>query len=178
MIRVPPTIKTARLALRPFRAQDFDAYREFRFTLDRTTGGAEIHQSEARAWKDFLGHSGHWDMLGYGVWAATELAGGRLIGEIGFHHDRRGLWPDFDSFPSLRCALRPEVRRQGLAREALSAAHDWYDRVIQAPAVVELEEDNAAALHAAEGQNYRAYRAVASAPVRIVLLRRDGPAQP
>lgn len=114
----PRRIETARLVLRPFAASDHEAYS--RITADEDTMryiGMGKPNTPDLAWRTLSGFLGHWEMLGYGVWAVTLRDGGELIGHAGFI-DIFG-WPDFE----LAYLLGRDHWGQGYAREATEAAH-------------------------------------------------------
>ena len=90
----PRHVETARLQLRPFTLQDHAAYS--RITADpevmRYVGMGQPNTPEL-AWRSMSGMLGHWELLGYGIWAVT-LRDGPLIGHAGYI-DVPG-WPGFE----------------------------------------------------------------------------------
>jgi RimJ/RimL family protein N-acetyltransferase len=87
-------IETERLLLRQFRLSDIDAYAEICADPEvmRFLGGKPFTRAEA--WRHMATMLGHWQLRGYGMWAAEEKATGRLVGRIGFVHPDD--WPDFE----------------------------------------------------------------------------------
>jgi RimJ/RimL family protein N-acetyltransferase len=75
---------TERLLLRPFRAADFEAHAAI-------CADPEVMQyiragaiSRLDAWWQLARYMGHWQLRGYGLWAAVERATDRLVGHLGF----------------------------------------------------------------------------------------------
>jgi RimJ/RimL family protein N-acetyltransferase len=66
-------------------------------------------------------------MLGYGVWAVEEKAGGGYIGSMGFINARRGMNLPFDDAPEAAWLIAPDRQGQGLAGEGLGAVFAWAD---------------------------------------------------
>lgn len=115
--KAPRRVETDRLVLRPFTAQDHADYA--RITADEETMlyiGMGKPNTPDLAWRTISSFLGHWEMLGYGVWAVT-LRDGTLIGHAGFI-DIPG-WPAFE----LAYLLDRAHWGKGYAFEATSAAH-------------------------------------------------------
>lgn len=115
--KAPRRVETSRLVLRPFSAADHPAYA--RITADGETMrfiGEGKPNTEGSAWRTIMVFLGHWEMLGYGMWAVT-LKDGTLIGQAGFI-DVHG-WPGFE----LAYLLGREHWGKGYAFEAAQAAH-------------------------------------------------------
>ena len=175
MNRSIPVINTARLSLRPFRLEDFERYAEIWADAQvvREIGGKP--RSRGESWTSFLCNAGHWQMSGFGQWAVTDARSRQVIGQVGFFYGTRELGEDFDSFPEAGWVLAPETWRQGLGREAVAAAHAWFDRVIAGPLVALVTEANAASLRLAEGQGYAEMRRETLDGRRMVLVKRLRP---
>lgn len=77
----PPTITTDRLILRKPAARDVDTVVAF-FLSDRAAhvGGP---YTLGKAWRQFAAEVGHWDLLGFGMWAVTTKDSDQIIGLIG-----------------------------------------------------------------------------------------------
>jgi RimJ/RimL family protein N-acetyltransferase len=113
-----PTLRTARLVLRAFRAADLDgmvamnADPDVRHFLNagRTVTGEDC-------WIQMAAAIGLWGLRGYGLFAVE--ANGRFAGRIGVLHPLD--WPE----PELAYALDAPFRGQGLATEAVAAVRDW-----------------------------------------------------
>lgn len=177
MIRSVPNINTARLTLRAMRPEDFDRFAEIWAMPDvvRHIGGKP--RDRAEAWNAFLRNAGHWQMTGFGQWAVVEQRSRQMIGQVGFFYGTRGLGPDFDAFPEAGWVLAPRAQGNGLGAEAAEAAHDWFDRVIPGPLVVQIAAANTRSVEIAERLGYRPMRKVDDADDPVILLRRDRPPQ-
>ena len=75
--------------------------------------------------------------------------------------------------PEAGWVLVPELQGQGLAREAVMAAHDWFDRVVTGPLVCMIDPAHEASLRLAEALGYTPMRDVTydGAPVRLNLRK-------
>jgi RimJ/RimL family protein N-acetyltransferase len=113
----PQRVQTPRLELRLFTLADHEAYARICADADvmRYIGTGVPHTPES-AWRAMAGFLGHWQLLGYGLWAVTLRRSGQLIGHAGFI-DVPG-WPGFE----LGWLLGRESWGQGYAREAAHAA--------------------------------------------------------
>lgn len=175
-MRAIPTINTRRLALRAMRPEDFGRFAEIwaQAEVVRHITGAPL--SRAEAWERFLRNAGHWQMTGFGQWAVAEQATRRMIGQAGFFFGSTRLGEDFDAFPEAGWVLAGRAQGQGFGREAVQAAHDWFDRVIPGPLVARIAAANAPSLTLARRLGYREMRRVEDgAADALLLLRRDGP---
>lgn len=175
MIRAIPTINTSRLTLRPMRPEDFDRFAALwaaPIAVDHAGGGPF---TRSQAWDLFLRNAGHWHMTGFGAWAIEDRASRKMIGETGFRYPASDLGEEFDAYPEASVILGQEVLGAGIGLEALSAAHDWFDRVITGPLVARLRDgdDLGAALAARLG--YAALRSEGDGDDRVLLLRRNSP---
>ena len=112
----PRRLETARLVLRPWTLADHPAYA--RICADprvmRYVGAGTPNPPEV-TWRSMAGMLGHWDLLGYGIWALA-LRDGGLVGHVGYI-DVPG-WPGFE----LAWLLGREHWGRGYAREAAGAA--------------------------------------------------------
>jgi RimJ/RimL family protein N-acetyltransferase len=114
-----PTLRTARLVLRAFRADDFEAYAAVRAAPEvaRYTGGRPL--TPAEAWTSMAVGLGQWALRGYGLFAVA-LDTGHVIGHAGMLHHLD--WPE----PELAYALHPANWGRGYATEAAAAVRDWF----------------------------------------------------
>lgn len=154
MSRTIPTINTARLTLRAMRPDDFDRFAAIwadQGVAQYITGSP---RTRTESWAAFLRNSGHWQMTGFGQWGVERHGTVELIGQAGFFHGMRGYGEDFDPYPESGWALIPDVHGQGFGWEAVSAAHDWFDRVITGPLVSQIVPDNVASMRLAERLGY------------------------
>ncbi|MDQ0347696.1 GNAT family N-acetyltransferase [Ancylobacter vacuolatus] len=123
----PPTLTTARLILRPHRAEDFEAYAAMwaEPAVVRFIGGVAF--TREAAWSRFLRHPGLWRFLGFGAFAVEERASGAFIGEAGFHDFRRALTPSLEGTMEAGWVFSGAAQGKGYAREAMTAALGWAD---------------------------------------------------
>jgi len=69
----------------------------------------------------------HWAHYGFGNFAVIGRADGRFLGQAGFFYAERGIGPDFDTSPEAGWVLAGHARGRGLATEAMTLAHRWFD---------------------------------------------------
>jgi RimJ/RimL family protein N-acetyltransferase len=127
------TLETPRLRLRKFRGSDLDAYAEMSADPDvmRFIGaGATFNRNEA--WRSMASMLGHWQLLGYGMWAVERKDTGHFIGRAGFL-DPPG-WPGFE----LGCVLGRAHWGLGFASEAARAALDYAFESLKRERVISL----------------------------------------
>jgi RimJ/RimL family protein N-acetyltransferase len=113
------TLETRRLVLRQFRNSDLDAWAPI--CADEEVMrylGTGVTLSRADAWRSMAGILGHWELLGYGMFALESKATGELIGRVGFLEPEG--WPGFE----LGWVLARPFWGQGYAYEAAVAARD------------------------------------------------------
>lgn len=169
-----PVIETERLRLRGFGKADFPAYAAIwqEPEVVRFTGGAPRTLPES--WGRFLNTAGHWAVEGFGQWAITRRQDGALIGQTGFFHAMRGIGADFDAAPEAGWVLSASAHGKGYGREAVAAAHRWFDARTfggVSHAMIEVGHDASFALAARLG--YRPTRETGYLGARVVLLRRE-----
>ena len=115
-LRAPLRVETQRLVLRQFTLADHEPYA--RICADpevmRYVGMGNPNTPEI-TWRSMAAMLGHWQMLGYGLYALA-LREGPVIGHVGFI-DVLG-WPGFE----LAYVLGRDYWGQGYAREAGAAA--------------------------------------------------------
>jgi RimJ/RimL family protein N-acetyltransferase len=115
-----PTVMTARLRLRAFRASDLDAYAAMQanpevmryLTMGRTSTPVEV-------WRTMLMSTGSWPLRGYGMWACEKIDGAVFIGSVGIFHPLD--WPE----PEIAYSFDQPFWGQGYATEAADAARRW-----------------------------------------------------
>ncbi|MEM6758433.1 MAG: GNAT family N-acetyltransferase [Pseudomonadota bacterium] len=176
MNRTVPTINTARLTLRAMRPGDFDRFAEIWAmpAVVRHIDGAP--RDRAKSWDQFLRNEGHWQMTGFGQWAIEDHATKDMVGQVGFFLKDRGLEAEWDRVPEAGWVLVPDLHGQGLGREAVRAAHEWFDRVITGPTACLIHPENAASLRLAERLGYSTVNTLTycDAPA-CMLLRKSVP---
>lgn len=94
MAQAPAELSSERLLLRPFAEDDLDDYA-------RICGDAEVMRyvsgrplTRAEAWRQIAMFLGHWQLRGFGMWAAVERASGRMLGRIGLWQPEG--WPGLE----------------------------------------------------------------------------------
>jgi RimJ/RimL family protein N-acetyltransferase len=114
------TLETQRLLLRPFRNSDHAAYAAMCADPEVMQYlGTGVTQSPMEAWRAMASMLGHWELLGYGMFAAEVKATGELAGRVGFL-DPPG-WPGFE----LGWTLAREHWGKGYAIEGARACLDY-----------------------------------------------------
>jgi RimJ/RimL family protein N-acetyltransferase len=114
------TLDTPRLRLRKFRASDLDAYTEMSADPEVMRYiGTGVTLDRREAWRSIAGMLGHWQLLGYGMWAIERRDTGELVGRAGFL-DPPG-WPGFE----LGWLLGRAHWGHGYASEAARVALDY-----------------------------------------------------
>src|SRR5262249_42795942 len=171
--RAAPVIETARLRLRPHRADDLadcaamwgDA------GVTRYISGQPFAPTEV--WARLLRYAGLWSLLGLGYWAVEEGGTGRFVGEVGFADFKREIEPSLDGQPEIGWVLAPWAQGRGFATEAVGAALAWGDRRWAGrPTVCMIAPGNAASLRVAAKAGYREFARTMYKGAPRILLRR------
>ena len=122
------TLEPERLRLRMFRESDLDAYAAMCADPDVmryiSAGGQPLTRVEA--WRQMAMFLGHWELRGYGIWAAEERASGALVGRIGLFNPEG--WPGFECGWILARAFWGKGYATEGARRALEFAFTELDR--------------------------------------------------
>jgi RimJ/RimL family protein N-acetyltransferase len=114
------TLETERLLLRPFRNSDHPAYAAMCADPEVMQYlGTGVTQNPMEAWRAMASMLGHWELLGYGMFAAEVKATGELAGRVGFL-DPPG-WPGFE----LGWTLARQHWGKGYAIEGARACLDY-----------------------------------------------------
>jgi RimJ/RimL family protein N-acetyltransferase len=168
-----PVLETKRLILQPVRLEDFDEiaalWADERFTRPIAGRGALTTEE---VWFRLLRDLGHWSALGQGNWSIRMRDGSAYVGSVGVLDYRRACVPPLDA-PELGWGVAPAFQGQGLAREALEAALDWCDRVLNAPRTVcMIDPPNAPSLKLAQRTGYRPYADGTYQDKAVILLER------
>jgi RimJ/RimL family protein N-acetyltransferase len=140
------TLETERLTLRMLRESDLDAYAEMLADPEvmRYIGPGQT-LSRPLAWRNLAMILGHWQLRGYGLWAAEERASGELIGRVGCWQPEG--WPGFE----VGWLLRRASWGKGYATEGARAALDFAFTRLGRPEVISLiRPDNAPSIRVAE----------------------------
>ena len=146
--RVPEEVETKRLKLRLFREDDWRDLHELygdeeatRFTLGRVL-------SEGESWRTMASMIGHWQIRGYGPYAAEEKSSGKVIGPMGFWYPND--WP----FPEIKYALARKFWGNGYAREASLAIQRVAAQYLPDISLISfIHADNAASIKLARAIN-------------------------
>ncbi len=128
------------------RESDLDAYAEMladpevmRYMGDGKPASRDI------AWRSLATMVGHWELRGYGQWAAEERETGQLVGRIGFWNPEG--WPGFE----VGWMLRRQFWGKGFATEGARAALEVAFTTLLRPEVISLiDPENAASIRVAE----------------------------
>jgi RimJ/RimL family protein N-acetyltransferase len=134
-----PTIRTARLTLRPHRLADFEPMAAF-FESDasRYVGGP---YDRRRSWHGFAGDVGSWNLLGFGCWGVELTATGAFVGQVGLN--KPAYFPERE----IGWIVFPAFQRRGFAYEAALAAREYaYGKLGWTTAVSYIDRDNAASI--------------------------------
>jgi RimJ/RimL family protein N-acetyltransferase len=169
-----PRIETERLILRLYRASDYDAVHALSAPPDMWRYSERGGMTPEESWARLLRHTGHWTVMGFGIFGVEEKLTGRLVGEAGHADFRRHLGGDFDSFPEASWTIDPHAQGRGYATEAARAAAAWIERARGATTTVCLvHEENAPSLRVAEKLGYRPMRSFTYRGYPATLMKRE-----
>lgn len=164
-------LETPRLRLRKFRGTDLDPYAEMSAdpeVMKFIGTGVTLNRNEA--WRSMAAMLGHWQLLGYGMWAVELRQTGAFIGRAGFL-DPPG-WPGVE----LGWLLGRAHWGQGYAIEAARAALDYAFTVLGRERVISLiREGNDRSVRVAEklGGRYAGDVELLGSKARVYEVRRD-----
>ncbi|WP_231378957.1 MULTISPECIES: GNAT family N-acetyltransferase [Brevundimonas] len=167
------TLETARLVMTPVSLTDLPDVAALWREPDvyRHIGGRPF--SEEDCWNRLLRDVGHWVTLGYGLWTVRMKATGTYAGVAGFADFRREMSPSFGDAPEGGWVMAPWTQRQGLASEAVGAALDWVEAVLDPPRTVcMIAPDNQPSLRLADRFGYAPYAATQYKGSEVILLER------
>lgn len=114
----PPVLETARLILRPPRAEDFDDWAGMMADPETAhfLGGAQLRSA---AWRGFVMVAGAWAMQGFAMFSVIEKATGRWVGRLGPWQPEG--WPGTE----VGWGLSRAAWGKGYATEGAAATIDW-----------------------------------------------------
>ena len=112
--RVPREIRTDRLLLREWRADDFEPYAAF-FADEASARHVGGRCDRPDAWRRFATGIGHWAIRGYGMYALETPSDRSFVGFAGVW--RPEGWPELE----VGWCLMPAARGSGYATEAAAA---------------------------------------------------------
>lgn len=167
-------VETGRLILRGMEREDFPALAAIWQEPDvvRHIGGAQ--RSLAESWGVFLRIAGSWAIEGFGQWGIFRKTDGAFLGQAGFFTAMRGLGPDFDGVPEAGYALTARVHGQGYGREAVAAAHGWFDaQTFGGRSRAMIEPGAGPSLAIARRLGYRQLRTMDFEGAAVLLFARD-----
>jgi RimJ/RimL family protein N-acetyltransferase len=151
-------INTDRLILRKHTIQDTGLV--FQLATDPAVLQLNHGVSPSRedAWHRLLRYSGHWSLLGFGMFAVFERATNQFIGEVGLADFQRGLGDNFDGIPEAAWVFKGSSHGKGYALEAMTAALNWFDeQPFSSRSVCIIEPGNTASIRLAEKLGFSYY---------------------
>jgi RimJ/RimL family protein N-acetyltransferase len=169
-------LETARLILRPFRADDVDAQAAMMgdARVMHYLGGNPLAREES--WRKLLCGAGLWSLFGYGYWAVERREDGRMIGQVGFADFRRDMAPSVETIPEMGWLFAADAGGQGYATEAGLAGLAWADAVLEAPQIVAIiDAANLASIRVAEKCGFNENEPATYRGEPILLFRRHAP---
>ncbi|UPG92208.1 GNAT family N-acetyltransferase [Luteibacter aegosomaticola] len=162
-----PRLETARLTLREYRREDFEA-----FVAHLTDPASTVHLStsdRSTAWRTFNSHAGMWALYGAGWWMMERRDTGQAVGCIGafYREGAGGLEIGWNTWR--------EHWGQGFAGEAAEAVVVYAFEVRQEPRVHALiSEGNTSSIRVAEraGLSFETETDLNGKPVGMYTLTR------
>jgi RimJ/RimL family protein N-acetyltransferase len=171
---MPPILATDRLILRAHTAADFAGCCALWVDpeVTRFIGGRPSTPEEV--WSRILRYVGHWQLLGYGYFVATDRQTGAVMGEFGLADFHRDITPALGDTPEAGWVLLPQHHGQGIAREALSAVLAWADQSMPRTVCL-IDPENTPSLKLAQKLGYTEYaRSTYKDHASILLERHAG----
>jgi len=98
-----------------------------------------------------------------------------MAGQTGFFFGSRDLGDDFDPFPEAGWVLDPAYQGRGFGVDAVTAAHDWFDRVVAGRTVCIITPENQSSLRIAQAVGYEPLREAQIDGDEVMLMTRKGP---
>lgn len=150
-----PVLTTERLILRGHRIDDFEDSAALWGDPDVVRHISGRPSTVEEAWSRLLRHVGHWHLLGFGYWVATDRQSGAFVGEVGMVDYKRDMTPGLAGRPEAGWVLRTSAHGRGLATEAVGAMLKWADTVLEAPTTVAIfNPEHSASIRVAEKVGY------------------------
>ncbi|MDK9697546.1 MAG: GNAT family N-acetyltransferase [Siculibacillus sp.] len=167
-------IETERLILRAHRPEDIEAYAPLWAAPPEGRSFTPVLDGEA-AWARLLRLVGHREVFGFAPFLVAERAGGRIVGEVGFAHFRRGIGPEFDEAPEAMWIVARRARGRGYGREATVAVAKWFDeRFPGRRSVCMIDPANNVSLRLAGDIGFTAFGHTTRHGTELVLFERSG----
>lgn len=151
-------IITDRLILRPQTISDYDVWYPMYadpkiFELINAPGF-----TPEEAWNRLLRNVGHWSSFGYGIFAVFQKSDGAFLGETGLANFHRGIDENFEQCAEASWVISRPVQGKGIAKEAATAAHQWFvDSFSPSKTVCLIAKNNTASIRVAEYVGYHVY---------------------
>ena len=152
-LHAAPRLETERLILRAWRQSDAEPF--FAMMADpevaRFLSSTQAPMDRPDAWRTLSINIGHWALLGCGLFAVEEKAGGAFVGRV-------GAWrPEGRAEMELGWGLARAHQGKGFATEAARAAGDWMFDALQIPRISSfIHPDNASSQRLAQRLGMRA----------------------
>jgi len=158
------TLETPRLLLRDFRQSDFEAFASMCADAEvmRFLGGV---MKRPDAWRQMAMFRGHWELLGYGLWAVVEKATGEFIGRVGLLNPEG--WPGLE----VAWTLVRSRWHHGFATEAALASVEYAFDVVRADKIISMiDPENRPSIRVAEQIGERFERQIEFFPGRLTSI--------
>ena len=173
-----PLLTTERFEL--WQPQPGDLADLFELTRDDETRRflGSFVPSETDAFARLLRNAGSWALWGYGTFMVRRRGAGRIIGNCGVFRSHRGFGAaqGLDNVPEAGWIVHRDCWGEGVAREAMEAALDWFDATHGRQRIACMIEQGHAASDRLAGQlgfvAYGRQESEGSAP--LVLYQRPG----
>ena len=120
-------IDTERLRLRPCRADDLEAFHALTDDEESRRFLSSVSRRED-SYRRLMMSVGGWAAHGFGTFAVEDRATGAVVGSGGLFRMVRTLDVDMPEAVEAGWIIARPRWGEGLAGEAMSAAHDWWDR--------------------------------------------------
>lgn len=164
-------LETPRLVLRQFREQDLCAYTAMLSDAETSMYlGNGLPQSREDCWRSIGYMLGHWQIRGYGLYAAEERETGAMIGRIGLY--RPEGWPGLE----VGWLVQRDRWGQGYATEGGAAVRDHAFEALGAKRLVSvIRPSNDASIRVAEklGETFAERIQLQGVAANIYALSRD-----
>lgn len=169
-----PVIETERLVLRGMVKADFPAFAAIWQEPEVVRFIGNKPRPLAESWNVFLKVAGNWVIEGFGQWAITRRKDGAFLGQTGFFTGMRGIGSDFDAAPESGWVLTAAAHGNGYGREAVAAAHRWFDaQPFGGVSHAMIEVGHHASFAIARALGYRPMRESEDLGDPVLLMRRD-----
>lgn len=138
-------LSTGRLLLEPITAHHFEAHARIVGDADVMRYIIDEPMTRAQAWWNIARYVGHWQIRGYGMYAAVEKSSGTIVGHMGF------LNPEGGRGFELGWILARDAWGKGYASEGTRALVDYaFGPLGQSHIVCVINQHNARSLAVAE----------------------------